>query len=235
MGTGAHIHFRARTRTFKTGQAASARPKKGAAIEAGLAPAATGTVASAVGAGEAGEAGEAPVATAAAVDAAGTGRTELTGLAPSATERADTAREWTEEVTEYGGIQLHGDGYPNGYMVHFVKELLVKCKIDNGITCDMAMGTHANGPGCLFAQLVALAKTRIGGTYMLAIEKPGQKRYRPDYSYVVEVLEGFQDVPSQIRIHVSSPFRGAVDDDTDDEAPGRARLFTPEEYLARWG
>jgi hypothetical protein len=56
------------------------------------------------------------------------------------------------------------DGYPDGHGVDLAK--LCDVEIINGMRGDEKMGTHANGMGCLAAQVVAGLKDKIGGIYL---------------------------------------------------------------------
>ena len=55
----------------------------------------------------------------------------------------------------------HFDGYPEGHGLELA-EFLKDIKIINGIGGDAELGTHANGCGCLAAQMVKHFKDRVG-------------------------------------------------------------------------
>lgn len=63
------------------------------------------------------------------------------------------------------------DGYPDGHGLGLAK-LLNGVKIVNGFGLDMKAGTHANGMGCLAAQIIQKLKADagLGGIYL---EAPG--------------------------------------------------------------
>jgi hypothetical protein len=64
------------------------------------------------------------------------------------------------------------DGYPSGHGV----DLATACDriIVNGYTLDMTVKTHANGMGCLAAQVIAALKADqgLGGIYMYPTNVP---------------------------------------------------------------
>uniref|UniRef100_A0A7S4PV71 Uncharacterized protein n=1 Tax=Alexandrium monilatum TaxID=311494 RepID=A0A7S4PV71_9DINO len=180
---------------------------------------------------------------------------------PAAEPSAEGATPVVEEVIDYGGIHLHADGYPSGKMVTLVRDLFAGCRIVNGIGAGMAARTHANGPDCLFAQAISLAKgDQLGGVYLLPQRLPGDERgCSPDYSYVVEVCERGaaaradpdagagaastapswppEQGPYETRICM---FRGPLpeaaeaEEDGQDEEERRPKVFTPEEYLSEY-
>ena len=55
----------------------------------------------------------------------------------------------------------HFDGYPEGHGLELA-EFLKDIKIINGIGGDAELGTHANGSGCLAAQMVKHFKDNVG-------------------------------------------------------------------------
>lgn len=57
------------------------------------------------------------------------------------------------------------DGYPSGHGKDLA-EFLKPFTIVNGFSSGMKEGTHANGAGCLAAQLIKHFKTDIGGIYI---------------------------------------------------------------------
>mmetsp|Transcript_105011 Transcript_105011/g.306831 ORF Transcript_105011/g.306831 Transcript_105011/m.306831 type:complete len:248 (+) Transcript_105011:68-811(+) len=161
---------------------------------------------------------------------------------PAKSTEAERAKEveCSEQVTEYGGIHLHADGYPSGAMVTLVKDLFAGCKMVNGIQSHMVAGTHANGPECLFAQAIAMAKgSSIGNVYLLPQQRPGTKRgWGPDFSYVVEVCEGrgpAGEAANEILIHVSDNHEERTSSDDGNGAVPKQTAFTPQEYLAQHG
>jgi hypothetical protein len=78
------------------------------------------------------------------------------------------------------------DGYPDGHgqeLADFLKGIT----LGNGISGDKAMGTFANGMGCLAAQIVAHFKTEAGGFYLY----PGETRdCGEEYTYIVTARTG---------------------------------------------
>ncbi len=75
------------------------------------------------------------------------------------------------------------DGYPDGHGAE-LKEFLARIEIVNGFALPERAGTHANGMGCLAAQLVAHFKNDagLGGIYLV---EPGSKNHGEDYRYTV--------------------------------------------------
>ena len=61
----------------------------------------------------------------------------------------------------YVNMYRHFDGYPEGHGLDLA-EFLKDMKIINGITDDAELGTHANGAGCLAAQMVKYFKEGPG-------------------------------------------------------------------------
>lgn len=61
------------------------------------------------------------------------------------------------------------DGYPSG-MGNDLGTFLKDMTIVNGISGDAKIGTHANGAGCLAAQLVKHLKETIGNVYICSPE-----------------------------------------------------------------
>jgi len=83
----------------------------------------------------------------------------------------------------YVNMYRHYDGYPEGHgldLAHYLKDF----KIINGIGEEASMGTHANGAGCLAAQLVAHFKENVGDIYI----RPGGGD--EDYIYTIFPKEG---------------------------------------------
>jgi hypothetical protein len=71
------------------------------------------------------------------------------------------------------------DGYPKGHGLELA-EFLNSKTIINGFQ-DQTMATHANGMGCLAAQMVAHFKTEIGGIYLHRVDLNNHE----DYDYHV--------------------------------------------------
>jgi len=57
------------------------------------------------------------------------------------------------------------DGYPEGHGLELA-EFLKDFNIINGIGGDAELGTHANGSGCLAAQMVKHFKEEVGNIYL---------------------------------------------------------------------
>lgn len=73
------------------------------------------------------------------------------------------------------------DGYPSGHgeeLFKFLKDI----KIINGISGDADMGTHANGMGCLAAQIISHFKQELGGIY---IYPPDSNDCWEEYVYTI--------------------------------------------------
>lgn len=87
------------------------------------------------------------------------------------------------------------DGYPSGHGRELA-EFLAPITIVNGYGSGDAAGTHANGPGCLAAQVVAHFKNDqgIGGIYLEPTTRTAQWE---DYVYKV-----FANEETQIRVEV---------------------------------
>lgn len=77
------------------------------------------------------------------------------------------------------------DGYPDGHGLELAK-FLVNITVVNGFNGDMKMGTHANGMGCLAAQLIGKLKNRLGNIY---IDFAGTKSDWVDYVYNIKFDE----------------------------------------------
>ena len=76
------------------------------------------------------------------------------------------------------------DGYPEGHGVE-LGMILAPITLVNGYQLDMKAGTHANGPGCLAAQVVAALKNDIGGIYMISPNPEDHKDGWQEYEYHV--------------------------------------------------
>lgn len=87
------------------------------------------------------------------------------------------------------------DGYPEGHG----KELgtfLAKFEIVNGFGMDDKAGSHANGMGCLAAQMVADFKKEIGNHYLVApdLQQDSWQEYEYHvYPKMVEVRQCYND------------------------------------------
>lgn len=92
-------------------------------------------------------------------------------------------------IVRSGGVEILNfyrqmDGYPTGHGKE-LKDFLAGIEIVNGYSGEMKVGTHANGMGCLAAQLVAHLKNLhgLGGIY---IKAPGARRLGEEYIYQLE-------------------------------------------------
>lgn len=74
------------------------------------------------------------------------------------------------------------DGYPSGHGVELAE--LADRVIVNGYGLNMTSKTHANGAGCLAAQIIATLKDGIGGIYIMRPSDDFE-----DFNYRVEVPE----------------------------------------------
>lgn len=72
------------------------------------------------------------------------------------------------------------DGYPSGVGMD-LHDFLKDIKLVNGIRGNDAFGTHANGVGCLAAQMIKHFKDDIGGFYII----PESQAEGQDYHYDV--------------------------------------------------
>lgn len=87
------------------------------------------------------------------------------------------------------------DGYPEGHGAE-LGQFLAKFEVVNGFGTDQEAGSHANGMGCLAAQMVAEFKTTIGNHYLVAPEL--QQDSWQEYEYhvhpkMVEVRQCYGD------------------------------------------
>ena len=86
----------------------------------------------------------------------------------------------------YVNMYRHYDGYPEGHgldLAHYLKDFI----IINGIGEEAKMGVHANGAGCLAAQLVHAFKTDVGYVNLYPTDNlPGWE----DYIYTLFPKEG---------------------------------------------
>lgn len=69
------------------------------------------------------------------------------------------------------------DGYPEGHGQELVDFLNSKT-IVNGFSNGMTMETHANGAGCLAAQVVDHFKQELGGIYLVPHGQTEQYNYK---------------------------------------------------------
>ena len=86
----------------------------------------------------------------------------------------------------YVNMYRHYDGDPAWHgldLAHYLKDF----KIINGIGEGVAMGTHANGAGCLAAQLVKSFKTDVGYINLYPTNNEGGWE---DYIYTIFPKEG---------------------------------------------
>lgn len=82
------------------------------------------------------------------------------------------------------------DGYPTGHGLDLAK--LCNVQIVNGFGSGMKAGTHANGMGCLAAQIIKGLKNDIGGIYLEPTG--GEVSDWCEYIYIVRGKEG--EVPT---------------------------------------
>jgi len=80
----------------------------------------------------------------------------------------------------YVNMYATHDGYPEGHGIDLA-EFLKDFKIINGIGGDADLGTHANGEGCLAAQMVAHFKDEVGYIYLYPTSDSGWE----DYIYTI--------------------------------------------------
>lgn len=80
------------------------------------------------------------------------------------------------------------DGYPSGHGLDLAK--ICNLKMVNGYTSGMQAGTHANGIGCLAAQVIQRLKEEsgLGGIYLQMPSGPYGDW--TDYVYVIRGNEG---------------------------------------------
>ena len=75
------------------------------------------------------------------------------------------------------------DGYPQGHGVD-LGEVLAPITLVNGYQFDMAAGTHANGPGCLAAQVIERLKDgQLGSIYMVDPDPESHTQGWQEYEY----------------------------------------------------
>lgn len=78
------------------------------------------------------------------------------------------------------------DGYPDGHGVELAE--LCNVTLINGIGPGCHAGTHANGMGCLAAQIISKLKDDIGGIYLEPTG--GEINDWVEYVYTVRNLDG---------------------------------------------
>jgi hypothetical protein len=98
------------------------------------------------------------------------------------------------------------DGYPEGHGVE-LGEILAPITLVNGYQMDMKAGSHANGPGCLAAQVIQRLKEEhgIGGIYMIVPDPAEHTDGWQEYEYYVHVNtvgKGF-DATYEVHVEVS--------------------------------
>jgi hypothetical protein len=107
----------------------------------------------------------------------------------------------------YVNMYRHMDGYPEGHGLDLA-EFLKDIKIVNGIPLDKELGNHANGSGCLAAQMVKHFKEDIGYIYLHPHDKESGWE---DYIYTVYPKTGektfisIYDVSKERCIFVGQP------------------------------
>lgn len=91
-------------------------------------------------------------------------------------------------------IYRQSDGYLDGHG-KFLREEFGRTKIINGMRGGEAVGTHANGMGCLAAQVVCAMKDDLGGTYLLGLPDEDDIRHT-DYIYILTASDKDEgDIP----------------------------------------
>ena len=78
------------------------------------------------------------------------------------------------------------DGYPSGVGAE-LKRIAGAVEIINGISEYETVGPHANGMGCLAAQIVGALKKDIGGVYLYA---PGSSNCGEEFTYTLYEAAG---------------------------------------------
>jgi hypothetical protein len=74
----------------------------------------------------------------------------------------------------------HWDGYPKG-LGKKLEEIVKAGTMTNGLGQDRTLGAVFNGPGCLFATVIAKLKQEPGDVYICDIESVGKQG--EDYVY----------------------------------------------------
>lgn len=135
-----------------------------------------------------------------------------------------------ENGERYLNLYRQYDGYPTGHGKELF-DFLDGIEIVNGFSGDMRAGTHANGPGCLAAQIVAHYKKEIGGIYLYPTDRTDAGQ---DYEYIVTVTSAEAMGPDrrgsivvEVVSYDGSLFKGGVAEfgawcDKDDEDEGGA-------------
>jgi len=87
----------------------------------------------------------------------------------------------------YVNMYRHYDGYPEGHgldLAHYLKDFTIV----NGIGEGAELGIHANGPGCLAAQMVKHFKQEVGYINLYPTDEVGSGW--EDYVYTLFPKEG---------------------------------------------
>jgi len=109
----------------------------------------------------------------------------------------------------YVNMYRHMDGYPEGHGLDLA-EFLKDIKIVNGIPLDKELGNHANGSGCLAAQMIKHFKEDIGYIYLHPHDKESGWE---DYIYTIYPKEGEEtfisiyEVYNKRCIFVGTPYK----------------------------
>jgi len=87
------------------------------------------------------------------------------------------------EHTELSCVNMyrHSNGAPHGHGLDLA-EFLKDFKIINGIGGDAELGTHANGSGCLAAQMIKYFKEDVGHISLFTMD---DERGWEDYIYTI--------------------------------------------------
>lgn len=91
-----------------------------------------------------------------------------------------------QDGTPFAAFYRHMDGYPEGHGVELGK-ILAPIELVNGIAMGEKAGTHANGAGCLAAQVVAKMKVGIGGIYLVNPDPEENNNGWQEYEYHIHV------------------------------------------------
>lgn len=83
------------------------------------------------------------------------------------------------EDTHLVSFYFQLDGYPSGVGMD-LHDFLSGITLINGICGNAALGTHANGIGCLAAQMIKHFKENIGGVYIIPESDAGCGQYHYD-------------------------------------------------------
>lgn len=113
---------------------------------------------------------------------------KVTFVAETENKRGGRIREVGDPETRQKALSasyLQCDGYPSGWGADLA-EFLNGIEMVNGLgATPYAVGERANGAGCLAAQWIAKAKTKVGGVYMVPVDDPNG--WETDYAYRVIV------------------------------------------------